>query len=96
MLKLVSGLSMAVGFRHGVLHNTVHGQDHHRHGPSQPRLSRSQGTGHQEQGRPREDQEKDQGVKGSQRQRQKGHGQEREAIAQSRKSCGKKEMRFFV
>ena len=73
---------MATGPGHGVLHHPVHGQDHFRNCPAQPRLQRVEGAWHQEQGGPGENQEEDQGAQVTQREGEEGYGEE------GRGSCG--------
>ena len=69
---LFSGLSVAFGPRHGVVHHTLHGQHDHRGDPAQHGQQRPQRPGHQEQGGPREDQEEDQRAQESQREGEEG------------------------
>lgn len=61
-----TGLSVAFGFRYGVVHHVVHGQDHHWCSFTELGLIGSERPGYQEQRRPRKNQEKDQRTQSSQ------------------------------
>ena len=84
---------MAAGFRHGILHHPLHGQDDNGVHAAEPGLHGAQGSRDQEQGGSGEDPEEDQGAEGSQRQGQEGHGQEGEALEEGREGGRAEEVR---